>query len=67
MGIDTPSVDPCDSKELESHSEIANRDMAILEGVVLQDVDDGIYVLSAIPLKIKDADASLQYESYINR
>ena len=58
VGIDTPSVDPCDSKELESHSEIANRDMAILEGVVLQDVEDGIYILSAIPLKIKNADAS---------
>ena len=58
VGIDTPSVDPCDSKELESHTEIANRDMAILEGIVLHHVEDGIYILSAVPLKIKGADAS---------
>ena len=58
VGIDTPSVDPCDSKRLESHTEIAKRNMAILEGVVLEDVEDGIYLLSAVPLKIKNADAS---------
>jgi len=32
--------------------------MAILEGVVLKDVPDGRYNLIALPLKIKNADAS---------
>ena len=58
IGIDTPSIDPFDSKLLESHTEIANKDMAVLEGIVLEGIEDGIYLLSALPLKIKDADAS---------
>lgn len=58
IGIDTPSVDPSDSKSLESHNAIYKNDMAILEGVVLQDVEEGLYTLSALPLKIKNADAS---------
>ena len=58
VGIDTPSVDPCDSKLLESHTAIAKKNMAVLEGVILDDVEDGVYLLSALPLKIKNADAS---------
>lgn len=58
VGIDTPSVDPATDKILESHRAIASHDMAILEGIVLNDVEDGLYDLIALPLKIKDADAS---------
>ncbi|MBT3583392.1 MAG: hypothetical protein HN509_00685, partial [Halobacteriovoraceae bacterium] len=58
VGIDTPSVDPSDDKELSSHLEIYRRDMAILEGIVLTHVEEGNYILNALPLKIKDADAS---------
>ena len=58
VGIDTPSVDLCDSKALESHSAIAKYDMAILEGVVLSHVPEGIYTLAAFPLRIVGADAS---------
>ena len=58
IGIDTPSVDPYSSKDLEAHTAIAYCGMAILEGVVLKDVDDGIYTLAAFPLKIEGADAS---------
>lgn len=58
IGIDTPSVDPYDSKDLESHNMIYQKDLAILEGIVLDKVNDGIYTLIALPLKIKDADAS---------
>jgi len=58
VGIDTPSVDPCDSKALESHNAIADRDMAILEGVVLEGVESGLYTLIALPLRIEGADAS---------
>ncbi len=58
VGIDTPSVDPADSKLLESHQAIFSHDMAILEGLVLTEVPDGLYELIALPLKIKDGDAS---------
>ena len=58
IGLDTPSVDPADSKKLESHRVIAEKDMAILEGVVLSHVDPGLYTLIALPLKIEGADAS---------
>jgi arylformamidase len=58
VGIDTPSVDLAEDKELEAHHEIAKNDMAILEGIVLDDVADGLYQLISLPLKIKDADAS---------
>ena len=58
VGIDTPSVDPADSKALESHQAIAQRNLAILEGVVLEHVPAGVYTLSALPLRIKGADAS---------
>ena len=58
VGIDTPSVDPCSSKDLESHRAIAERDLAILEGIVLHDVDEGTYRLMAFPLRIEGADAT---------
>ncbi len=58
VGIDTPSVDPETSKELESHQALWRNQMSVLEGIVLFDVSEGIYELMALPLKIKDADAS---------
>jgi len=58
VGIDTPSIDLSDDKVLETHAAVARRDMAILEGLVLEDVPVGLYELIALPLKIKDADAS---------
>lgn len=58
VGIDTPSIDPAEDKELLSHGAIAENNMAILEGITLKSVADGKYFLSAAPLKMKDADAS---------
>ncbi len=58
IGIDTPSVDLCQDAELLSHTAIARHDMAILEGVVLDHVPDGLYTLMAFPLRIDGADAS---------
>ncbi len=58
IGIDTPSVDPEDSKKLESHQAIYKNQLCILEGLDLSKVNEGVYFLSALPLKIKDADAS---------
>ena len=58
VGIDTPSVDLFDCKELKAHNKIHKYNMAILEGVVLEHVEDGLYTLCSFPLKIKDGDAS---------
>jgi arylformamidase len=58
IGLDTPSVDLCEDRELLSHTAIAERDMAILEGVVLEHVPDGLYTLIALPLHLPGCDAS---------
>src|SRR5262249_22177338 len=43
IGLDTPSVDLFDSKELPSHKAALKHDLAILEGLVLQNVPEGLY------------------------
>ena len=58
VGIDTPSLDPADSKSLDSHQRVRMHGMAILEGIVLDDVPAGDYELIALPLKIAGCDAS---------
>jgi len=58
IGIDTPSVDLFSSKELPAHNKFLAHDMAILEGLVLNDVPAGIYELMALPLKLVGFDAS---------
>ena len=58
IGIDTPSVDPSDSKDLPAHKAFLRRGMAILEGLVLAGVEEGDWELIALPLKLKGFDAS---------
>jgi arylformamidase len=58
IGIDTPSVDPFDSKRLEAHHAFADHDMGLLEGLVLDSVAEGEYELIAPPLRLRGADAS---------
>jgi arylformamidase len=58
VGIDTPSVDPADSKTLDSHQQLLAHDMRVLENLVLDEVPAGDYELIALPLKLIDADAS---------
>ncbi|TVQ50382.1 MAG: kynurenine formamidase [Phycisphaerales bacterium] len=58
VGIDTPSVDLFSDKELQSHHRFLAHDMAILEGLVLREVPDGLYELIALPLKLVGFDAS---------
>ena len=58
IGIDTPSVDLFDSKDLPAHRRFHANDMAILEGLVLRDVPEGVYELIALPLKLVGFDAS---------
>jgi arylformamidase len=58
IGVDTPSVDLFDSKDLPAHRKCLEFDMAILEGLVLKDVPEGVYELIALPLKLVGFDAS---------
>jgi len=58
VGIDTPSVDLFDSKDLPAHRTCLRHDMAILEGLVLEGIPEGIYELIALPLKLVGFDAS---------
>jgi len=58
VGIDTPSIDLADDKILESHQAVGKNDMAILEGIILDEVTPGLYDLIALPLKIEGADGA---------
>lgn len=58
VGVDTPSVDLQESKDLPAHKAIARRDMQILEGLALKGVPAGLYELIALPLKMVGWDAS---------
>jgi arylformamidase len=58
VGVDTPSVDPADSKTLPAHHRCLAHDMAILEGLTLADVPEGRYELIALPLRLVGFDAS---------
>lgn len=58
IGLDTPSVDLFSSKDLPAHARFLAHDMAILEGLVLKDVPEGLYELIALPLPLVGFDAS---------
>ena len=58
IGIDTPSLDPELSLTMDAHLAVRRNGMAILESIVLDDVDEGDYELIALPLKFSDLDAS---------
>ena len=58
VGIDTPSVDLFDSDDLPSHKACLKNDVAILEGLALDEVPNGVYELIALPLKLVGFDAS---------
>ena len=58
VGIDTPSVDPADSKDLPAHQAVRGHDLNILEGLVLTHVPPGRYELIALPLRLMAFDGS---------
>lgn len=58
LGIDTPSVDVSDSKELPSHRACLTHGVTILEGISLKSVPEGEYELIALPLRLQGFDAS---------
>lgn len=58
IGIDSPSLDPQGSKSMDAHLAVKAAGMAILEGLVLDDVPEGDYELIALPLKLAGLDAA---------
>jgi arylformamidase len=58
IGVDTPSLDPETSKTMDAHREVLAADMRVLEGLVLDRVDEGLYELIALPLKLRGLDAA---------
>jgi len=58
IGIDTPSVDPFGSEALPAHRRCLERGIAILEGLVLEGVSEGIYEMIALPLRLVGFEAS---------
>jgi arylformamidase len=58
VGIDTPSIDPANSKALETHNRVFENNFSVLEGLDLKNVPTGEYQLIALPLKLMSAEAS---------
>jgi len=58
IGMDGPSLDPQPAKHLASHLALGRLGMAVLEGLVLDGVEDGVWELIALPLPLAGADAS---------
>lgn len=58
LGVDLPSVDQIDSKELPIHHALGMHGIAILEGLNLEGVPVGGYELIALPLRLEGSDGS---------
>jgi len=58
IGLDSPSLDPQDSKTMDAHLAVRRADMRVLEGLVLDEPPPGDYELIALPLRLAGLDAS---------
>lgn len=58
LGVDVPSVDCVESQDLSSHHALFAAGIVILESLDLSAVEQGLYELIALPLKIAGADAA---------
>jgi arylformamidase len=58
VGIDTPSVDSAKSEMHTAHRILAETNVVILENLVLEHVQPGVYDLLALPLKLVGMEAS---------
>ena len=57
LGNESQSVGPEDAP-MEVHKLLLSRDIALLEGIVLSEVPEGKYFLSAAPLNLAGADGA---------
>ncbi|MDC3424085.1 arylformamidase [Aquibacillus sp. 3ASR75-11] len=58
VGVDVPSVDPINSKEMSAHKALYRNGIHILENIMVDDIEQGDYELIALPLPIVGADGS---------
>lgn len=58
VGLDVPSVDAPDSKELALHHALDRAGILILENLDLRGVEPGVYELIALPLRVRGGDGS---------
>ncbi len=58
LGLDVPSVDAIDSKDLPVHHALADAGICIIESLDLSVVPAGVHELIALPLRIVGGDAS---------
>jgi arylformamidase len=58
IGIDAPSIELYKGRNYKTHQVILNKKIVIIEGLNLENVEQGVYKLIALPLKIKNAEAS---------
>jgi arylformamidase len=58
VGLDSPSVDRFDSKDLPAHKALFEHGIVNLESLQLEGVPEGRYELIALPLRLKGRDAS---------
>ncbi|EKN69989.1 hypothetical protein BABA_07231 [Neobacillus bataviensis LMG 21833] len=58
IGLDVPSVDPIDSKELPAHHSLNENGIHILESLMLDEIEPGDYELIALPLPLVEGDGS---------
>ena len=58
LGLDVPSVDEIESRDLPVHHALAAAGVHILESLDLSAVPPGVYELIALPLKITGGDAA---------
>jgi arylformamidase len=58
IGVDVPSVDELESKDLPIHHALHHAGIIILESLSLANVTPGIYLLAAFPLLICGGDAA---------
>ncbi|CAN5260420.1 arylformamidase [soil metagenome] len=58
LGLDVPSVDEMDSKDLVNHHSLGAADISIVESLELSAVSAGQYLFIALPLKIAGGDGS---------
>ena len=57
VGTDAPSIG-ADYEDDRVHTTLLRNNIAILENVDLEGIKDGVYVLSAFPMKINEAEAA---------
>ena len=58
VGVDVPSVDPVDSKDLAIHHALGRAGIVNIENLALARVDGGAYELLAAPVAWRDLDAA---------